>query len=326
MALKDKKITEAGINQHGVVSAPDHLTGTPTENKKVFDRLVRALVAQSVNGLIDDLAGTGGAEEIGVSPINGLSGSNVQELLAAMKALLDKRIAEAGVASFNGRSGLVVPESGDYTAAMVGAAPAGYGLGTRSAKRLSSSDNLDSIIEHGWYDWVDAPINAPTDYGLMRVWSGLGSYTVQEFMQGGGGLGVTRQRTRNGDTWTEWEWVNPRMALGEEYRTTERYLGKPVYAMHANFGINTNGRSVYYAEDVAAVVRGVAHYNGSVDLYPAYFGASLNEWSAMFQFEVKTDPEDGLKKVKATCYAGEKMSGVYGYNTVTIYYTKTTDQ
>ena len=32
------------------------------------------------------------------------------------------------------------------------------------------------------------------------------------------------------------EWVNPPMRLGVEYRTTERYLGKPVYAQLMNFG------------------------------------------------------------------------------------------
>ena len=29
--------------------------------------------------------------------------------------------------------------------------------------------------------------------------------------------------------WNEWEYVNPPLLLGVEYRTTERHLGKPVY-------------------------------------------------------------------------------------------------
>ena len=33
------------------------------------------------------------------------------------------------------------------------------------------------------------------------------------------------------------EWINPPMALGTEYRTTERYLGKPVYEMVMDCGI-----------------------------------------------------------------------------------------
>ena len=34
----------------------------------------------------------------------------------------------------------------------------------------------------------------------------------------------------------EKEWINPPMALGEEYRTTERYNGKPVYVHRVYFG------------------------------------------------------------------------------------------
>ena len=39
-----------------------------------------------------------------------------------------------------------------------------------------------------------------------------------------------------GSGWRPWEWVNPPMQLGVEYRTTERYLGKPVYVKCFDFG------------------------------------------------------------------------------------------
>ena len=256
MALKDKKITEAGINQHGVVSAPDHLTGTPTENKKVFDRLVRALVAQSVNGLIDDLAGTGGAEEIGVSPINGLSGSNVQELLAAMKTLLDKRIAEAGVASFKGRTGPVVPQNGDYTAAMVGAAPAGYGLGGTNA--YANDRDWDSAINAGFYA---ADHNSPDGqwwHGIVENYSNavIVQRAWKAYIVGGKVCTPAAERTGVATdgvmTWEPWEYVNPPMELGKEYRTTERYNGKPVYVRMVNVATlpNNNISSVFLEGDV----------------------------------------------------------------------------
>ena len=40
----------------------------------------------------------------------------------------------------------------------------------------------------------------------------------------------------DGIVWQPWECVNPPMQLGVEYRTTERYLGKPVYAQLMNLG------------------------------------------------------------------------------------------
>lgn len=75
MALSDYKITEAQINQNGVISAPDLLTGTADENKAVFDKLVKQIVADAVNNLIDALS-TAGADEIGTS-----EGISVQDML-----------------------------------------------------------------------------------------------------------------------------------------------------------------------------------------------------------------------------------------------------
>ena len=46
-------ITPEQIEQYGVVAAPDRLIGKAEDNKKVFDRLVRELVAVVVNQIID---------------------------------------------------------------------------------------------------------------------------------------------------------------------------------------------------------------------------------------------------------------------------------
>ena len=95
MALKDRKITEAGIAAHGVTSAPDRLTGTAAENKKVFDNLVRKLVADCVNGIVDELTGESGAEQIGMKPIEGLVGENLREVIRSLKKNLDDAIIGA---------------------------------------------------------------------------------------------------------------------------------------------------------------------------------------------------------------------------------------
>lgn len=51
MALE--KITEAKMNANGVVAAPDILNGTAAENKAIFDRMVRNLVAPAYNACVD---------------------------------------------------------------------------------------------------------------------------------------------------------------------------------------------------------------------------------------------------------------------------------
>ncbi len=57
MALK--KITETELNENGVIAAPDILTGTTQENKAIFDRLIRSIVAVAFNQLVDDLEAAG---------------------------------------------------------------------------------------------------------------------------------------------------------------------------------------------------------------------------------------------------------------------------
>lgn len=46
---------------------------------------------------------------------------------------------------------------------------------------------------------------------------------------------VEREKTSEGE-WLPWEFVNPPIVHGFEYRTTERYLGKPVYVKAIDFG------------------------------------------------------------------------------------------
>lgn len=56
MALTDFKVTAEDVSAYGVTAAPDKLTGTAAENKALFDRLIRELVAEKLNDLIDGIA------------------------------------------------------------------------------------------------------------------------------------------------------------------------------------------------------------------------------------------------------------------------------
>ena len=60
MSLGDYKIKDTDVASKGVVAAPDKLTGSAEENKKIFDRLIRESVKGLYNGLVDAL------EELGV--------------------------------------------------------------------------------------------------------------------------------------------------------------------------------------------------------------------------------------------------------------------
>ena len=195
-----------------------------------------------------------------------------------------------GASSFNNRYGNVMPESGDYTADMVGADPAG------SANAVQ--ENLDSAVttinqslsekapagyggygeiipkggtftdEESFVAWLTAKINAlPFGaseqvrfalfyghfsggdwYGTLTNESGYGTLSVMSY--GGisyGGHFTHMTRTVYNYAWDPWEYVNPPMIPGKEYRTTERYNGKPVYVQLFNFGAlpnNTTNRQI----------------------------------------------------------------------------------
>ena len=53
MKFENIKIQPAEISAKGVSSAPDRLSGTAAENKAVFDRLIKDVVAEKFNGFVD---------------------------------------------------------------------------------------------------------------------------------------------------------------------------------------------------------------------------------------------------------------------------------
>lgn len=133
---------------------------------------------------------------------------------------------------------------GSTTAAMVGAAPAGYGLGADEGMHTSDCNNA---ILSGWYTTMDSTANAPVDAENTN-WVLVGSVCTsarstasvihQTFYAWKNSAGAEKnavlERFCQNGVWSPWEYVNPPMQLGVEYRTTERFCGskgpKVVYA------------------------------------------------------------------------------------------------
>lgn len=118
-----------------------------------------------------------------------------------------------------------------------GVAPAGYGLGETLpyiAKTSESGEfDADTIDKTGFFA---ARTNTPTGnwcYGLHvnRIDNMAFQLLTSEFSEKEFAL-----RKKISGVWQPWEWVNPPMQLGVEYRTIERYLGKPVYVKVVNCG------------------------------------------------------------------------------------------
>lgn len=134
--------------------------------------------------------------------------------------------------------------------------------------------------------------------------------------------GLWRMLKDNGN-WQPVEWINPPMTLGTEYRTTERYLGKPVYTKTFNIPVSA------FENQLPSYSHGIDHLDRLVDarvycradwirILPwSYFDSTA--WSAQYmlnssviKFELGSN---ALARIK------EYTNGV----DATLKYTKTTD-
>lgn len=141
------------------------------------------------------------------------------------------------------------------TAAQIGA------LGFK--RTLTSADDMDDIKEDGIYVYSTGslPKNAPFSNASTVMVFGSTSTSSQKVQIGFryGGAGQGKFRVLYNGAWKEWaefmgliedasnpgcyyrytngtqEWFNPPFDLSEEYRTTERYGGKPVYCKRFNY-------------------------------------------------------------------------------------------
>lgn len=208
-------------------------------------------------------------------------------------------------------------------------APGGYGLGS-VARFLSADDDLNTIGAAGWYWWTaPVPQNAPNNFShcAMRVDCGAkttGNYATQTVYFIGAKLGGKLRRYNVDSEWAPWEWVNPPMQLGVEYRTTERYLGKPVYVKLIDCGNLPDGTTKEVAHGItnldfivgaqAIASNSSSGFNGHTYLPAIYNGSLTDRW---------TDYLAGIDTKNIRIFCGGGLAGCLVY--VTFKYTKTTD-
>ena len=204
----------------------------------------------------------------------------------------------------------------------IGTAPDGFGLGG-SAALLTPADNLDALMKSGWfqYDRDNPPQGTlPTALtpwaSLIRV-SAAGNTCVQEAYDptDSGFHGTVLRRTiygvGTGAKIYPWEWVNPFMQLGVEYRTTERYNGQPVYCKLVNFGALPNATQKVVKHNIPNVSSVISVYGSAQDqaIGVGAFGAQVTGINA--------------DNTNVAIWTSADLSNYSAY--VAIKYTKTTD-
>lgn len=159
----------------------------------------------------------------------------------------------------------------------INAAPGGYGLGQETLNEAENND-ANTITKTGWYM---ASVNTPVP-GWWIIYAITYGNTIYQFAyanEGASGvlMGSVLQRSKKSVDvdWTPWEWVNPPMTLGVEYRTTERYLGKPVYTQVINCGSMPDIGSSKDVSIAAFNVAVVTFISGWCSYYAAMFDETL---------------------------------------------------
>lgn len=137
----------------------------------------------------------------------------------------------------------------------INAAPGGFGLGGAIVYAPENSDGAS-----------DANLIDATGFYLAIANAGGGGWNYVFHMQYPSNAALQfssyvndttyRIRKKISGVWQPWEWVDPPLALGDEYRTTERFLGKPVYVKAINFGAVAVGMNeVSFMSDVDRPIR-----------------------------------------------------------------------
>ncbi|MBQ2785918.1 MAG: collagen-like protein [Oscillospiraceae bacterium] len=231
----------------------------------------------------------------------GIQGPQGPQGAPGADAVMDTTLSVAGRAA----------DAAAVGAALALKAPAGYGLGGE-AKKLTSADDLNNVWQSGNYWWDShLPANVPIFdkwnngmFSFMRV-DGLGDgvfvQTVWNYHIDNAGQCMTRYCTE------EWEWVNPPMVPGVEYRTTERWNGKAVWTALINLGQLTTGK---LKVDTGIKVTNLIQHSGTatgswskVSLPSLYTLDTIDSWGQW----IGTDTSNN-GTVELTAYRGSSYS------------------
>ena len=192
----------------------------------------------------------------------------------------------------------------------INAAPDGYGLGNAPTDVTS----LASITKNGFYSihggdapdggyWQGVHLGGAAKYGALQI---MESQTNAK--------GCACLRYTWAGEWTPWEWVNPPLALGVEYRTTERYLGKPVYCKLVNCGEIAGDKTVAH---------GISSMSRCIFAQGNYLGAILPMIVNRSLSDTRTVYISSVSNTAITIICGANITGGTCY--VQVNYTKPTD-
>ena len=239
----------------------------------------------------------------------------------SVNAHADIRAAVAGSVRYDAAQSLSDAQQ-EQARGNINAAPGGFGWGNSVGQFILDANEA---ILGGFYYWGPDAKNTPFRYGAMVVIPRSSSTNKPNITQIASqdtgdftphALIAVRKSTDSGDgMWGPWEWVNPPMELGTEYRTTERYMRKPVYIMAFSFGALPN------ASDKAVAMPGT---DGTCKIIEIH-GYASNEMTLPGVSGVSEALQVTLTGIGNTAYVKTGADRSSATATIVAKYFKTTD-
>lgn len=209
----------------------------------------------------------------------------------------------------------------------IAAAPDGYGLGT-TAVTLTASDDLDNVSGSGWYYWGSSiPANAPSllHFDSTPGYCSMFIISDVQIVFSYNDRNNIAIRSKNNSGFIPWEYVNPALKPGVEYRTTERYLGKPVYIRLEEVAALPNNTTLTVS-NVGVPSGGTLYVDNIVD-YRAEFYSNSNVYSIPYNDVVDVPECNGSRYGNGITYSIRTKEVDYSdyAGRIWIKYTKQTD-
>lgn len=195
----------------------------------------------------------------------------------------------------------------------IDAAPGGFGLGGVLADAPENSEGFadaNLITATGFYRAVRNVLYGGWHYIIHLNYDSATALQLAAYVSGE----VYGAREKRLNVWGDWEHTNPPMELGVEYRTTERYLGKPVYYKIVDCGQIANNKQV---EHGIVNMRDCISFQGLRGSMPMP-SISNNNLSDPWSYYVAD-----VDRTKITLACGTSAAGDTCH--VMLKYTKTTD-
>lgn len=170
----------------------------------------------------------------------------------------------------------------------IGAAPAGFGGFGEAFVKLTASDITSEEQQNAQIDELYNRLQPNSSMqilvapfingGVSGLGFGVGRLYKRDSSYGGLDVAIYGYRflhkAKTAGVWQPWEWDNPPMDLGGEYRTTERYMGKPVYTKLVDCGAlpNATRKTVNHGATVEYMLRCAANCTaGYKDSLPYWY-------------------------------------------------------